>query len=186
MTKSRIKKRKRRSIIPIIAIFLIMFLFVGVVYATNIIWNTLMATKVTEYVSRSEPFNINERMNLVLLAIDAPTLQEPARADSIKVVSLDPKEYTMNMMTIPRDSYVAPAGFRPDDRIKINAINNPAVNSKFGTDMLLETVEELLGIKVHGFVKINFNGFIDVIDSIGGIDFYIEESDAIPGQCGWL
>ncbi|MEZ4813556.1 MAG: LCP family protein [Caldisericia bacterium] len=175
MQKSRITKRKRKSIIPIVVILLVMLTFIGATYAVSFYWKIQLATKV-EYVSRSEPLIMTERMNLLLLAVDAPSLQEPARADSIKVISIDPKEYTVNMISIPRDSYVAPAGFRPDDRIKINAINNPATNPLYGTDRLIETIEEIMGIKIHGFAKINFNGFIDVIDSIGGMDIYVEEN----------
>ena len=171
----KLRKRKRRSLFPVVVLFLVMFFFVGTIVAVNLAWEIVSATRVTEYISRSEPFNINKRMNILLLAVDAPTLQESSRADTIKVVSLDPKKYTMNMMTVPRDSHVAPAGFRPDDRIKINAINNPAVNpNHFGTSKLIETVEEIMGIKMDGYIKINFNGFIDVIDSIGGIDFYVD------------
>ncbi len=171
----KVKKRKRKSLVPLIVISLIIVVFASALFAVDYSWKILSATRITEYVSRSEPFNINKRMNILLLAVDAPTLQESSRADTIKVVSLDPKKYTMNMMTIPRDSHVAPAGFRPDDRIKINAINNPAVNPKhYGTPKLIETVEEIMGIKIDGHIKINFNSFIDVIDSIGGIDFYVD------------
>jgi polyisoprenyl-teichoic acid--peptidoglycan teichoic acid transferase len=150
-------------------------LFIGAIFTVDFTWKIISATRITEYVSRAEAFNINKRMNILLLAVDVPTLQEPSRADIIKVVSLDPKKYIMNMMTIPRDSYVAPAGFLPEHKTKINGINNPLANPKhYKTEKLVETVEEIMGIKIHGYVKINFNGFIDVIDSIGGIDFYVE------------
>lgn len=173
-----LKKKKRVSLVPLIFILLIMTMFLGVFYAVGYTWQIISALNTTEYISRSEPFNINERMNILLLAVDAPTLQEPSRCDTIKVISLEPDEPSMNMMTIPRDSYVVPAGFitsKKDNWIKINAINNPIVNPRhFGTEKLIETVGDILGINIDGFIKINYKGFVDVIDSIGGMDFYVD------------
>jgi polyisoprenyl-teichoic acid--peptidoglycan teichoic acid transferase len=172
------KKKKRATLVPLFFILMIMTMFVGVFYAVGYSWRVISALNKTEYISRTEPFNINERMNILLLAVDAPTLQEPSRSDTIKVISLEPDGPSMSMMTIPRDSYVVPAGFdrsRSDNWVKINAINNTLVNPRhFGTDKLVETVGDLLGIDIDGYVKINYKGFIDVIDSMGGIDFYVD------------
>ena len=147
----------------------------SIVYILGYSWQVLLALNTTEYISRSEPFNIDNRLNVLLLAVDAPTLQEPSRCDKIKVISLEPSEPSMIIMTIPRDAHVPPAGFRHEDRCKINGINNPFANPEhFGTDKLVETVSELLGVNIDGFAKINYKGFVDVIDSIGGINVDVE------------
>ena len=44
----------------------------------------------------------------------------------------------------------------------------------FGTNKLIDTIAELLGVEINGFVKINYKSFVDVINSVGGIDMFIE------------
>ena len=49
MTKAKITKRKRKSIIPVVVILLIMFIFIGVVYAVNLTWEANKDPNVTGY-----------------------------------------------------------------------------------------------------------------------------------------
>ncbi|HOO96186.1 MAG TPA: LCP family protein [Caldisericia bacterium] len=167
-------RKKRKSVGYIVVLILIGLLFLGIFYGANYAWQIIAASRITTYVSRAEKFDINNRMNLLLLAVDAPTLQEASRCDTIKLFSIEPKKPSITIMTIPRDSWVSPAGF-PETKTKINAINNQMVSVHYGTPKLIETIEELLGIKIHGYVKINYNGFINVVDTIGGIDMNVEK-----------
>jgi polyisoprenyl-teichoic acid--peptidoglycan teichoic acid transferase len=66
------------------------------------------------------------------------------------------------MVSIPRDSYVYIPEISGYDKITHAHVFG-------GTEGTIETVEELFDLPVDYFVKLNFNAFIDVVDSLGGI-----------------
>lgn len=66
------------------------------------------------------------------------------------------------LTSIPRDSQVSVPGH---GRTKINA-----AYSLGGPQLLVQTIEENTGVRVDGFVQIGFEGLIDVVDAVGGIE----------------
>jgi LCP family protein required for cell wall assembly len=105
-----------------------------------------------------EPFNI------LLLGVDIGTVgspDSPKRTDTMIVLHYDPKTAEVSMLSIPRDTRVM-INDRPE---KINA-----ANVRGGTSKAIEVVEELLGISINYYVEINYEGFRELIDAVGGID----------------
>lgn len=86
-----------------------------------------------------------------------------SRSDALLLATLNPKQKTVNLVSIPRDSYV----YIPEigRRDKINH-----AHAFGGTGATIETVEELFEIPVDYYVKMNFNAFIDVVDAFGGVE----------------
>jgi LCP family protein required for cell wall assembly len=66
------------------------------------------------------------------------------------------------LVSIPRDSYVPIPG---RGRNKINA-----AFAYGGPRLLTETVENVTGLRVDSYVEIGFGGFVDVVDSLGGVE----------------
>jgi LCP family protein required for cell wall assembly len=83
----------------------------------------------------------------------------PARSDTILLVRLDPRQAATAVLSIPRDLKVTIPGHGVD---KINA-----AYSIGGPNLTARTVKQLLGIKIHHIVNVNFSGFREAVDAVG-------------------
>jgi polyisoprenyl-teichoic acid--peptidoglycan teichoic acid transferase len=108
-----------------------------------------------------EPFNI------LLLGSDARPEEEAARADTIIVARVDPGAKRIWMLSIPRDTRVE----IPDNGV--NKIN--AANYLGGPALMIDTVEEFLGMPIHHYMEVDFNGFQGIVDAMGGIYVNVEQ-----------
>jgi LCP family protein required for cell wall assembly len=84
------------------------------------------------------------------------------RSDTIMVLRTDPSGGPAALLSIPRDLYVTIAG--TDRRSRINSAFNA------GPATLVQTVQQELGIPVHHYVEIDFNGFKTLVDALGGVN----------------
>jgi LCP family protein required for cell wall assembly len=86
------------------------------------------------------------------------------RSDTIMVVHVDPQSTTATMMSIPRDLWVPIPGKNYSQRI----------NTTFdtGPDLLVQTIEQDLGISIDHYVEVNFQSFRDVVNAVGGVKEY--------------
>lgn len=120
-----------------------------------------------------------ERVNVLLVGIDAAPGRDHSLTDTMLVVSLDPTGGRSAMVSIPRDLYGAPL---PDGRTynaKLNSLMSFAAArpSDFplgGVGTLKAAVGELLGVPIHYFGAINLLGFKQAVDAIGGVDITVE------------
>ncbi len=89
------------------------------------------------------------------------------RSDTIKILHVDPASGTARLLSIPRDTYVelsdvpSGSGLATDNKI------NTAFND--GPGPLVQTIESTFGIPIAHFVIVDFNGVIDLVNSVGGI-----------------
>ena len=93
--------------------------------------------------------------------------------DTLILVTFNPKTLTATMFSLPRDLYVQIYN-RNNKPIGLNKINSSA---GYGTASTVNTIENLTGITIDYFVKVNFQGVIDLVDAVGGIDVYVESPD---------
>lgn len=101
--------------------------------------------------------------NVLLIGVDQFNL-----ADAIAIAFFNPREETIGVLSIPRDSRVQIPGRRWDK-----------VNHAFsfgGANLLRETLVNLTGVTINYTVVISFNNFIRAIDLVGGIDMYVERA----------
>lgn len=83
------------------------------------------------------------------------------RSDSIILARVDPQEYQATLISIERDTYVNIEGYG------MNKINAAAAYG--GAALLVETVEEFVGVEISHYVSIDLDGFEAVVDALGGI-----------------
>lgn len=83
------------------------------------------------------------------------------RTDTIQILRIA-NDGSQHMLALPRDLYVPIGGDGASDRIN-------AAYAFGGPELLIETVEGSLGIPVHHYAEIDFGGFIDVVDAVGGV-----------------
>ncbi|MCT2537236.1 LCP family protein [Aquibacillus koreensis] len=105
-------------------------------------------------------FKSKESFNILLLGVDERSTDK-GRSDTMVFMSLNPRTDSMIMMSIPRDTYVDIPGRGMD---KINH-----AYAFGGSDLTLNTVEQVLDVPIHFYSKINMEGFIQGVDAIGGV-----------------
>ncbi|MDP4088397.1 MAG: LCP family protein [Bacillota bacterium] len=107
--------------------------------------------------------------NILLIGTDARTLNERSRSDSIIIATIDDNTKKVRFTSIMRDSYVDIPNHGTQ---KINA-----AYAFGGPELLTKTIELNFKIKLDKFIIINFWGFEDVINAVGGIDVDIKQKD---------
>ena len=121
-------------------------------------------------------------INLLVLGLDRRPAEGDiiTRTDTIFVVTIDPQTKTAGILGIPRDSWVdiplPDGGGIYQERINtVFAAGEQGGYSGGGKELAKDVVEENLGINIDHYVLIDFEGFIEVIDALGGIEIYVEE-----------
>lgn len=117
-----------------------------------------------------------ERVNVLLLGVDErPQENGMARTDTMMVLTLDPTTLQAGVLSIPRDLWVPIPGYnqgRINTAYRLGEMYNYPGG---GPTLARETVEYNLGIPIQYYVRLNFQGFVDLVDLIGGIDVYVAE-----------
>ena len=85
------------------------------------------------------------------------------------VVSVNPKTHKVLLTSIPRDYYVQLHGI--DTNLK-DKITHAGIH---GIDTSVKTVEDLLGIDINYYAKVNFTSLIKIVDELGGVDVEVSE-----------
>jgi len=101
------------------------------------------------------------------------------RSDVTMVARFDPAAHTVTVLSIPRDLWVD----IPGNVSGISGMNR--VNAAFNTgpDLLIQTVEQVLGIPINHYMSVGFPGFAGMVNALGGItmDFPTPVKDAYTG-----
>lgn len=121
----------------------------------------------TEYVEPPKWLG-TEQVNILFMGVDARGAKkgEIPRSDTMMVVSLDPVRKRIHLFSILRDTYTD----IPDH--SKNRINTAITH---GPNTAMKAVSDLLGIPVQYYLYTDFQGFIKLVDEIGGVDFYVEK-----------
>ncbi|WP_058308607.1 LCP family glycopolymer transferase [Gracilibacillus massiliensis] len=102
-----------------------------------------------------------EQLNVLLLGVDQRS-SDSGRSDALMVLSLDPDNDSMQLVSIPRDTRTEIVGKGMNDKI------NHAY-AFGGVDMSINTVENFLDIELDYYVRMNMEGLSDLVDALGGI-----------------
>ncbi len=102
------------------------------------------------------------RINILVLGIGGQGHEAPTLSDTIIVMSIDPKTKDAAMLSIPRDLYVKIPSARNN---KINA-----ANAYGGPELAEKVVSNIIGVPIHYYVQVDFSGFRQAVDAVGGID----------------
>jgi LCP family protein required for cell wall assembly len=180
------KKRKARRIWPYLLLGVSLFLMIGVTYYVYSIYSfaneiytnpkdnlpTWKPTDGSTPVPAVEPpeWNGNERINILLLGGDSRGVKSNTkpRSDTMMLVSIDPIDKKMHLFSLLRDTYVE-IPHRGSNRL------NAAITMG-GPLLSMETVGNLTDLPVQFYVYTDFEGFISLIDELGGIDFDVDKN----------
>ncbi|UOQ94410.1 LCP family protein [Halobacillus shinanisalinarum] len=87
-----------------------------------------------------------------------------SRSDALVLATFNNEKKSVKLLSIPRDSYVYIPEVGYQDKIT-------HAHAFGGTDATVKTVENFLDVPVDYYVRLNFNSFIEVINSLGGVKF---------------
>lgn len=163
--KNSSKEKKRGKFLPFVLIcaiivFVVLFI-VTISDAKNVIPNRDAAIE--------QGFVADEdKLYVLLVGSDQnPAVSTTARADTIIVASIDLIENSVFLLSIPRDSYVEIKGYGED---KINH-----AYAFGGIELLQDAVEQLLNVPIDYYAVVDFNGFEDIIDALGGVEIDVDK-----------
>ncbi len=104
-------------------------------------------------------------------------LTEKARSDVNILAVVNPKTKRVALINTPRDYYVDLAGTDSKDKLTHAGL--------YGVETSMATLGNLYGVNVEHYIRINFAGFINIIDAIGGVDVYSDQAFTSVGSPGY-
>lgn len=110
---------------------------------------------------------ITEPFTVLLMGVDSDAegiANGSFNGDSLMVITFNPKTLSTTILSIPRDSYVPIACFSGQRK---NKITHAAWK---GETCMMDTIENFLDIKIDYYVKINFTGVVQLVDTLGGVE----------------
>ncbi len=118
-----------------------------------------------------------KQSNFLLVGIGGGEHDGSNLTDTIIVASLSEKDKTVKMLSLPRDLYI-------DDKVtggqRINKIYDTYLNkydsSPKAMEKLAESVSNLTGIPINYTIKVDFDGFVKIVDALGGVTVDVEKS----------
>lgn len=124
--------------------------------------------------------DFRHRINILIMGGDSrgASLYGIQRSDSIMIASLNPKTKQATLMSVLRDTYTSIPGYG------MNRIN--AAFAFGGPQLAVKTISQFLDIPIHYYVYTDFEGFIKLVNALGGIDMNVPKdmhwTDAADGH----
>ena len=104
-------------------------------------------------------------------------LTENARSDVNILAAVNPVTKRVALVNTPRDYYVDLAGTDSKDKLTHAGL--------YGVETSMATLGNLYGVNVDHYIRINFAGFISIIDALGGVDVYSDQAFTSVGSPGY-
>jgi len=152
-----------------------------------------------------KPRGPTERVNILLIGADQRPQEETYNTDTLIVVSIDPVTRQVALFSLPRDTVDVPLPPGPARSVfgltyggKINSLWNAATarpdlfsgnDAQRGFAAIKAALGEMYGIDIHYYVSVNFEGFKQVVDALGGVTINVQipiSDDRYPGEDGRL
>lgn len=175
-----VERKKRhyvKTVIKVILIILIiLFILLNVMLIRYIGMVNIVKTHTREYTNAS--MNSSDVRNILIIGSDTRDIKERGRTDSMIILSVNKKTKEITMTSLMRDMYVNIKGKTSDGESydSWGKINSAYVYG--GAELLLDTIEYNFDIAINDYVYIDFNTFVDIVDSVDGIDLDITDEEA--------
>lgn len=132
-----------------------------------------IAEKIENYLFPTvEPIDHSPLINILIVGQDQkPEDTTRQRSDVMMLCSYNKETNEVHITSFLRDLYVKlPGGYSHN---KLNAAYHFG-----GFKLLYQTMLDNFGVKIDGGVEIDFNGFVDIVDLLGGVDIYLTAAEA--------
>ncbi|MBS3736043.1 MAG: LCP family protein [Candidatus Bipolaricaulota bacterium] len=119
-----------------------------------------------------------ERINLLVLGIDHIEGAQARRSDTMMLASIDTAEGKASLISIPRDLFLK----YPDDNFR-------RVNAAYaidGPELARELASNFLGVPMNFYLVLDYEGFKEIVDLMGGVEITVEERLQYTDEAGDL
>ncbi|MGX6443734.1 polyisoprenyl-teichoic acid--peptidoglycan teichoic acid transferase TagU [Neobacillus sp. K501] len=166
----RSQKKKKKTWLKVTGIILLILLLAGGAYAFTVYKSFKSAVDTMHEpierevsVKREEPIALEKKdpFSVLMLGVDERS-GDKGRSDTIIVLTVNPNNNSVKMLSIPRDTRTEIIGKGKEDKI------NHAY-AFGGVPMAMDTVENFLDIPIDYYIQINMEGFKDIVDAVGGV-----------------
>lgn len=160
MKKQKTKKKKKVWKKILLTLFLLLIIVV-VIFAYKVHKNGggLKGILATAVGHNQETIKNLDKIYCLLLG------QSENLTDTIMIAEYDPQKQQASILSIPRDTFIGDNKETATTSEKINAVY------QFGADILLKEVNELTGLNIEYYVKVDTKAFKELVDAIGGVTF---------------
>lgn len=133
-----------------------------------------------------------DRINILMMGMGGPNHPGGLLTDTLMIMSIRPSDKKVAILSVPRDLLVAIPGHGSD---KINSAYADGYNDYYGKNcnkkntstckesalgaaarLSVDTVSATLNIPIHYYVTVDFTGFEKMIDTLGGVDVYVDKA----------
>ncbi len=160
------------------AVLMMIFVFLAIAY---IAYGFYGLTKISQPGKLNPKNNLSlkhkkikpgQPINVLVLGVEATSWDYDARSDTIMVVRVNPKKDQITIFSLPRDSQVKIENYGLQKLTHAHFYG--------GSQLMKETIYKNFGIPIDRCVEINFKGFYEIVDFIGGVDMEIEKPIRSP------
>ncbi len=177
MESRRNKKRrkklrwKRIILLTFFALFITGGLFVYNIYGSVVNAVDQMSTSFNREKSdkREEDVQFKEKDPISVLVVGVDERDgDSGRTDTMMVLTVNPETQSTKILSIPRDTRAELIDKTDSDNDTISKMNHAYAYGGIG--MTIDSLENFLNIPIDYYVKVNMEGFRDIVDAVGGID----------------
>ena len=176
------KKKKKKKVsagkaVLIAVIAVILAVVIGASGFVNSVLGKITYDDPTEnkYISASELKSDKDITNILLIGVDARIIKgekaENSRSDSMMVISIDKKHNCIKTVSFLRDSWVYIPCIDKNQRLNASCQYG-------GYSGVRDTIEYNFGVKLDGYIVVNFSVFQTLVDAIGGVEMEVTEAEA--------
>ncbi len=127
----------------------------------------LRKTNTSKRETASKGKDVKDPFTILLMGVDSAeeglSKNTVANGDSLILITFNPNTLNATMLSIPRDSYVPIACWNGNPENKITHA------AAYGTDCMMDTIENYFDVTIDYYAKINFKGLVTLVDTLGGI-----------------
>lgn len=174
-TERREKKRNRRILIVALVLILVPLLAIGayLAYLNHIVSSNVKQDALLPDVKPTVAQPPDNGTNYLLIGNDARPGDTASRSDVMVLIHVPQDHSTVQLIHFPRDLWVPIPGHK---EAKLNA-----AYAYGGSPLLVETMQNMLGIEIDHVAMVGFEGFKRMTDAVGGVDVHVEEPSKSNG-----
>jgi LCP family protein required for cell wall assembly len=162
----RPRRRKRPFVLAILFFLLVWAVSIGVLLFCPPVLEAFSAIWLKPQPG-AIPWNGHDRITVVAMGLTQRTT-EPARTDTLLVLDINPDAHQINMLSVPRDLWVNFPGQYGAGKLAIPyALGGPKLTAY--------TLEQALGIPVDYTISMKFQGFMKLVDAMGGVSVNVPQ-----------
>ncbi|MGH4049899.1 MAG: LCP family protein [Clostridium sp.] len=172
------KKKKNHWKKIILSLFFIIVLIAGTAFGSSLYQLNKIKTKTISKTDDDlgvKPKKIQEKKedtkvtNIALFGVDRRNKDEPARSDSIMILSIDENNKKIKISSIMRDTYV-----------KVNGHGETKINHAYaygGPQLAIRTLNENFDLNIRDYATVDFFNLEKIIDAIGGVTVDVKDNE---------